>query len=110
MQSPDETDPVTPVVSVEPAENPPAPLGTNPVAVSPPPEDKFRKGKIIKYFPKSGYGFVRDQEGREVYFHIDEVRFVGEKKGRPYIAEGASVGFDVGRTSRGLRVTLLKIY
>ncbi len=74
------------------------------------PEDKFRKGRIIKFFPHAGYGFVRDLGGKEVYFHLDEVRFVGEKGDRRYVSEGAPVGFDVGRTSRGLRVTFLKLY
>lgn len=74
------------------------------------PDDKFRKGKIIKYFPHAGYGFVRDMGGKEVYFHLDEIRFVGAKNDRRYVSEGAPVGFDVGRTSRGLRVTWLKIY
>lgn len=73
-------------------------------------DDKFRKGKIIKYFPQSGYGFVRDVNGREIYFHLDELRFVGAKNDRRYVTEGAPVGIDVGRTSRGLRVTRLKIY
>jgi len=73
-------------------------------------DDKFRKGRIIKYFPQSGYGFVRDNNGKEVYFHLDELRFVGTKNDRRYVNEGAPVGFDVGRTSRGLRVTKLKLY
>lgn len=72
--------------------------------------DKFRHGKIIKFFPQMGYGFIRDQNGKEIYFHLDEVRFVGEKRNRSFVVEGAEVGVDVGRTSRGLRVTHLKIY
>lgn len=74
------------------------------------PEDKFRKGRIIKFFPHAGYGFVRDLGGKEVYFHLDEIRFLGSKNDRRYVSEGAPVGFDIGRTSRGLRVTLMKIY
>jgi len=73
-------------------------------------DDKFRKGRIVKYFPQAGYGFVRDDLGHEVYFHLDEVRFVGKRNDKRYVSEGAPVGFDVGRTSRGLRVTLLKLY
>ena len=72
--------------------------------------DKVRKGRIVKYFPQAGYGFVRDDLGHEVYFHLDEVRFVGKRNDRRYVSEGAPVGFDVGRTSRGLRVTRLKLY
>ena len=85
---------------------------TNPAPEAPQTEapDKFRPAKIIKFFPQAGYGFVRDQNGKEIYFHLDELRFIGEKKNRSYVVEGASVGIDVGRTSRGLRVTRLKIY
>ena len=73
-------------------------------------EDKWRQGKIVKFSPQSGYGFIRDQQGKEVYFHLDEVRFVGAKNDKTWVREGLSVGIDVGRTSRGLRVTRLKIY
>ena len=72
--------------------------------------DNFRKAKILKFFPQAGYGFVRDESGKEIYFHLDEIRFVGAKDDRRYVTEGAEVGIDVGRTSRGLRVTRLKIY
>ena len=74
------------------------------------PPDKFRPAKIVKFFHQGGYGFVRDQAGHDIYFHVDEVRFVGPKADRSFVAEGADVGIDVGRTSRGLRVTRLKIY
>ncbi|GEM_PF-3093053 len=72
--------------------------------------DKFRQAKIIRFFPQAGYGFVKDSNGKEIYFHLDELRFVGEKRDASYITEGAEVGVDVGRTSRGTRVTRLKIY
>lgn len=72
--------------------------------------DRFRKAKIIKFFAHLRYGFVRDQNGKEIYFHLDEVRFVGEKSDRSFVTEGAEVGVDVSLTSRGLRVTRLKIY
>ena len=73
-------------------------------------EDKLRRAKIIKFFPQSHYGFVKDQNGKEIYFHLDELRFLGEKKDPSFVQEGVSVGVDVGLTSRGLRVTLMKVY
>ena len=88
---------------------PPTPVSPVEAPLEAPP-DNFRKGTIIKYFPQSGYGFVRDDNHREIYFHLDELRFVGEKNDRRYVTEGAHVGVDVSRTSRGLRVTKLKIY
>lgn len=80
--------------------------------VEPPPDnpDKFRQARITRFFPQSGYGFVRDQNGREIYFHLDEVRIVGDRRDRSLLREGVAVGIDVGRTARGLRVTKLKIY
>lgn len=71
--------------------------------------DKFRQARITKFFPQSGYGFVKDQKGHEIYFHLDELRFVGPKQARSHVVEGASVGIDVSRTSRGMRVIRLKI-
>lgn len=84
--------------------------GEGAALTEPKPIDKFRQAKIIKFFPQAGYGFVKDSNGKEIYFHLDELRFVGEKKDASYITEGAQVGVDVGRTSRGVRVTRLKIY
>lgn len=78
--------------------------------MEPQPEDKLRHAKIIKFFPQSHYGFVKDQIGKEIYFHLDELRLLGEKKDPSFVQEGVSVGIDVGRTSRGLRVTVMKVY
>lgn len=72
--------------------------------------DTFRKAIIQKFFPQSNYGFVKDEHGNEIYFHIDEMRFVGELRDKSWLVEGQKVGIDIGRTSRGLRVTLMKIY
>jgi len=40
------------------------------------PEDHYIHGKIIKFFPHANYGFIRDTKGKEVYFHLDEVRLL----------------------------------
>jgi len=74
------------------------------------PLDKFRHGRIQKFFPQGNYGFVRDEKGKEIYFHLDEIRIVGERRDRSFVREGTPVGFDVGLTSRGARVTRLKFY
>lgn len=73
-------------------------------------EDFFRKGTILKFFSQSGYGFIRDEKGQQVYFHLDEIRFVGEPRKRSQIKEGMKVGFDISRTSRGIRATHMKFY
>lgn len=71
--------------------------------------DKFPRGRISRFFPKSRYGFIKDRNGRDVYFNLDEVRFVGDKDQRD-IQEGAEVGYDLSWTSRGEHVIRMKIY
>lgn len=73
------------------------------------PEDKFSKGRVMKYFPQSKYGFLKDNRGRDVYFNVDEVRFVGNK-GREALKEGIEVGYDVSWTSHGRHIARIKIY
>lgn len=72
-------------------------------------QDRFPRGRIIKYFPQGGYGFVKDAHGRDIYFHVDEVRLLGGKK-KSDIKEGLEVGYDLTVTSRGFHITRLKIY
>jgi len=71
--------------------------------------EKFPRGHISKFFPKSRYGFIKDRNGRDVYFNLDELRFVGDKDQRD-IREGAEVGYDLSWTSRGEHVIRMKIY
>lgn len=73
------------------------------------PEDRFSKGRVVKYFPQSHYGFIKDKRGKDVYFNVDELRFSGEK-GREYLKEGIEVGYDVAWTSKGLHISKIKIY
>ncbi len=73
------------------------------------PEDRFSKGRLVKYFPQSRYGFIKDRRGKDVYFNVDELRFVGEK-GREALKEGIEVGYDVAWTSKGLHISKIKIY
>ncbi len=73
------------------------------------PEDRFSKGRIVKYFPQSHYGFIKDRRGKDIYFNVDELRFSGEK-GREFLKEGIEVGYDVAWTSKGLHISKIKIY
>ena len=71
--------------------------------------DNFPKGQIVRFFPYQGYGFMRGKHGREIYFNISELDFVGTK-GKEALAIGTPVGYDVSHTSHGLHVKKLKIY
>ena len=72
-------------------------------------DDNFPKGEVLKYFPNQGYGFVKDRVGREVYFNLSEMGFVGFK-GRDEIKEGQVVGYDLSHSGRGLHIKKMKIY
>lgn len=72
--------------------------------------DLFSKGTITKYFQNQSYGFVRDHLDRELFFHVDEMDFCGAKNSKKFITVGARIGFDVSRTSHGLRIKRIKIY
>ncbi|MBL7684993.1 MAG: hypothetical protein JNK65_03035 [Deltaproteobacteria bacterium] len=63
----------------------------------------------MKYFAQSKYGFIKDRKGKDVYFNMDEVRFVGER-GREWLREGITVGYDKGWTAHGEHITKIKIY
>lgn len=73
-------------------------------------DDRFPKGRIVKFFPNQFYGFVRDQIGRELFFHVDEIDLLGPRGRKEHIRIGAEVGYDCCRTSHGLRVKRMKIY
>lgn len=72
--------------------------------------DLFSKGVVTKYFQNQSYGFVRDHLNRELFFHVDEMDFCGAKNNKKFIAVGARVGYDISRTSHGLRIKRIKIY
>ena len=72
--------------------------------------DLFPKGEVASFYPHQGYGFIRDRNGNEVYFKLDELELVGPKAEKSHIKEGAMVGYDISCTSHGPHVRTLKIY
>lgn len=72
--------------------------------------DLFSKGVVTKYFQNQSYGFVKDHLNRELFFHVDEMDFCGVKNNKKFISVGARVGYDISRTSHGLRIKRIKIY
>lgn len=94
----------------------PLPMQSGSIAVTIPEPDRtigddlFPKGDIVKFFPNQSYGFMRDHNGRELFFHLDEMDLLGPRGRREFIRVGLRVGFDCCRTSHGLRVKRMKIY
>ena len=72
--------------------------------------DFYHQGVITKLFPSNNIGVVRTESGRELTFSYDLVILVGETKSPLELKVGEPVGYDLGWTSNGLRITKLKIY
>lgn len=75
------------------------------------PEDLFYHGVISKIFWRYESGIVRSDSGKEISFSFQFVTLLGvPRQDMRFLHEGMSVGFDVGWTSKGLRVMVIKIY
>ncbi|MGH7934543.1 MAG: hypothetical protein ACREQN_15465 [Candidatus Binataceae bacterium] len=75
--------------------------------------DNFYSGMIVRLDRVRGRGLLRTNQGREVPFEFPFVAVVGapiggRMPGIELIQEGDTVGYDVGWTSKGLRVTAIK--
>ena len=72
----------------------------------------FYPGMILKLDRSRGRGIVRSHSGKEIRFEFPFVAVIGagisgSMPGIELIGEGDIVGFDVGWTSKGLRVTTI---
>ena len=72
-------------------------------------DGKYYRGRIAKFNPKTGYGFVETGEGSHIFFYADQIRLEGDHNRKSDIRPGKTVGFDVGWTDRGIRVCKMKI-
>jgi len=73
-------------------------------------DDYFHHGVITKLFPSNNTGVVRTESGRELTFSYELVILFGEAKTPLDLREGEMVGYDLGWTSSGLKITKLKTY
>jgi len=73
-------------------------------------DDRYHHGVITKLFPSNNTGFVRTESGREVPFSYELVIMLGKIKDPHALKEGDVVGYDLGWTSSGLRITKIKTY
>jgi hypothetical protein len=75
--------------------------------------DAFYPGIIVFLDRVRGRGIIRSYSGREIRFEFPFVSVVGaplggRSPGIELLHEGDRVGFDVGWTSKGLRITAIK--
>jgi hypothetical protein len=73
-----------------------------------PAPDPYYRGTIVRVNYGAGSGILRTGNGREVRFVLPFVELVGGRRIHDLV-DGMEVGFDLGWTSRGLRVTKIKI-
>ncbi len=72
--------------------------------------DLFYHGVIVKLFPRNNLGIVRTESGREITFSYNLVVVLGASKSPNELREGQKIGYDLGWTGHGLRVTKIKVY
>ena len=75
------------------------------------PETRYYRGVISRVYYGSESGTLTSQaSGREYHFKYPFVQILGPIPRVDGLREGMTVGFDVGWTSRGLRVTVIRVY
>ncbi len=72
--------------------------------------DSYHQGTITKLFPSNNTGVVRTESGRELTFSYELVILLGVVQSPLDLRVGEPVGYDLGWTSSGLRVTKIKTY
>ena len=74
------------------------------------PRTRFYRGVILRLHAGSRTGLVRTGTGREVPFAMTDLRLLGSEHGFGALREGMEIGFDLGWTSRGRRVTTIRLF
>jgi hypothetical protein len=77
---------------------------------APPADERYYRGTITRVYYGSESGtLVSAASGREYHFKRPFVEILGPIPRVDGLREGMTVGFDVGWTSRGLRVTVIRV-
>ena len=73
--------------------------------------ERYYRGTITRVYYGSESGtLTSDATGREYQFKYPSVAIIGPIPRVDGLRPGMAVGFDVGWTSRGLRVTVIRVY
>jgi hypothetical protein len=76
-----------------------------------PPHDRYYRGVITRvYYGSESGALVSETTGREYHFKYPFVQIIGPIPRVDGLREGMKVGFDLGWTSRGRRVTVIRVY
>ena len=71
--------------------------------------EKFYRGTVIALSRGARRGTIRGASGRQIPFMFMHVTMVGPHQRFDELREGMEVGYDVSWTSRGLRVSVIRI-
>lgn len=71
--------------------------------------DKYYRGIVCALQRGSQRGTIRSTSGREITFVFAHVAMLGSHRRFDDLYEGLQVGFDVSWTSKGLRVSVIRI-
>ena len=63
------------------------------------------KGRVKKFNNEKGYGFIKTDDGRDLFFHYSELKMDGFKT----ILPERTVSFDLIDTDKGLRAVNISI-
>ncbi len=75
------------------------------------PADLFYHGVISKIFWRNETGVIQSDTGKDIPFAFPFVTLLGvPRQDIQFLREGMRVGFDVSRTPKGLRVSVIKVY
>jgi hypothetical protein len=69
---------------------------------------KFYRGVLLKLQRGRQHGIVRTAAGKEIHFEMQHAQLLGDRWRWEDLHEGMPVGYDLGWTSRGLRITAIK--
>lgn len=62
-------------------------------------------GKVKRFNNEKGYGFIKTENGKDLFFHYSELQMEGYKT----VEQGQNVEFEVIETEKGLRAVNIKI-
>ena len=80
-----------------------------PIADTPEFADKYYRGIVHKLSRSAQRGTIRSATGRNIAFMFMHVTMVGPHRRFEDLREGQEVGYDVSWTSKGLRVSVIRI-
>lgn len=63
------------------------------------------KGKVVRFNPKKGFGFIRAEDDKDIFFHYSSLIMDGFKT----VDVDDEVEFELEETEKGLRASNIKI-